>query len=360
MSVRGETGWHAVNQKQFGKARWPALYKSLKNPIRHVALVNPFLSTEGRSKTCEENDLRQHSSIPIVFEKNNADDQEALPLCVEDDEDVVAPVKSSGSNKRVDEELPESVSMPLYFLDGASAIAAMALDVEKGQSVLDLCAAPGGKSAVLASMMFAPQPSDVPGLVEKPSGLLVCNESSRSRIKRLQRVLSGFCPTEVMAPGGNVVVTNVDASFHANATPPVAIARLGNFDRVLVDAPCSSDRHLALQGKSGLAQWAVGLIKSNAERQLEILLCAALLVKPGGVILYCTCALAEKENDGVVTKFLKKQGLKFSVEPLQTEDGAGALANVLSTADVTANGVLFLPDTSSYGPMYMAKIRRNS
>jgi len=237
--------------------------------------------------------------------------------------------------------------MPCYFLDGASALAALALGARPGECVLDLCAAPGGKAAMLAALLFSRKEGGQ-GL-----GRLVCNESSRPRAQRLQRVLSSFLPAELVATGtGRVSVSIADA---ATGTPPARIQRLGPYDRVLVDAPCTSDRHLAHQGKAALAHWASGAVKANAERQLELLRCAAALVRRGGVILYCTCALAEQENDGVVTKFLKKAGQGFRLEPVAEAEDAVELPE---GAEATNCGVLILPDRTPYGPMYIARLRR--
>eukprot|EP00927_Polykrikos_kofoidii_P066556 TRINITY_DN62138_c0_g1_i1.p1 TRINITY_DN62138_c0_g1~~TRINITY_DN62138_c0_g1_i1.p1 ORF type:complete len:530 (-),score=91.12 TRINITY_DN62138_c0_g1_i1:82-1671(-) len=268
--------------------------------------------------------------------------------------------------------------LPSYYLDGASVLAALALGARPGEKVLDLCAAPGGKSLVLATQLFAAPPA--PALTAStgegavPSGAaathawaataptggrLVCNEPSRPRSGRLQRVLDSFLPAELVQAGGRVTVSTSDAT--ASRAPPVPIQKFGPYDRILVDAPCTSDRHLARQGKSALAHWAAGAVKANAERQLELLRCAAGLVRKGGVVLYSTCALSEQENDGVVTKFLKRFGKDFEVERVDSVD-SGLVGDlpmpILSGHDRTEHGVLILPDRTPFGPMYIARLRR--
>lgn len=362
MSLRGEAGWQATYQKAFGKERWPGLCKALKGTVKHVALVNPFLPAEAQARICEERKLRPHGIIPRVCEvvgEEGAEDH--------DGEGLLAPRELSAEEEAgppatvTDAALLNPARlMPCYFLDGASAVAALALGVEPGQKVLDLCAAPGGKSLLLASALFAPQLQAAAASEEAPrqpteKSILVCNEPSRPRAQRLQKVLSSFLPGEFLAPGGGVHITMEEATA-SKAGPPVSIRRLAPFDRILVDAPCTSDRHLARQGKSALSHWAAGAVKSNAERQLEILQCAAPMVKQGGRLLYCTCALAELENDGVVAKFLKK-ALDFEVElPRRMEDGEGVKVADLLIAEGTASGALFLPDQSSHGPMYIASL----
>ncbi|KEP63081.1 UNVERIFIED_CONTAM: NOL1/NOP2/sun family protein [Hammondia hammondi] len=196
----------------------------------------------------------------------------------------------------------------VYYLDGASAFAACALGVSPGERVLDLCAAPGGKSLVLASMLFSSSPSLVgygSSLRQKPNsrnaGLLVCNEASRPRMERLQRVLHTFLPPET-------VQKRLVQVTCASGTKGGAYERFAPFDKILVDAPCSSDRHLLKQGKSVLASWASGAPKTHAERQLQLLKEALRLLRVGGVLLYSTCALSEVENEKVVEKLLKSCG----------------------------------------------------
>jgi len=369
MAVRGETGWKATYQKAFGKERWPALGKALKAPIVHVSLVNPFLPAEAQAQFRAEHRLLDHESIPGVClapqgeeAQEDAEDEEGL---------AVLPCEV------LEEGLGSRPTLPCYYLDAASVIAALALAVRPGDRVLDLCAAPGGKSLVLACALFGPRRAleeEGPGGRESRSaeaeaealekkekktipagGLLVCNESSRPRALRLQRVLSSFLPQELLghaAAGGRVAVTIADAS----GSPPLPVQRLGPFDKVLVDAPCTSDRHLARQGKAALSRWALGAVRANADRQLELLKSASQLVRPGGSVLYCTCALSEQENDGVVAKFLKlakAQGRDFEVVP-------PSLMDLPDGTDATGTGALILPDRTAHGPIFFAQLLRGA
>eukprot|EP00930_Biecheleria_cincta_P088058 TRINITY_DN77295_c0_g1_i1.p1 TRINITY_DN77295_c0_g1~~TRINITY_DN77295_c0_g1_i1.p1 ORF type:complete len:358 (-),score=57.38 TRINITY_DN77295_c0_g1_i1:164-1237(-) len=357
MAVRGESGWQATHQKAFGKERWPQLLKSLRQPVSHVALVNSFLPPARQEEVCRVRSLQPHGVIPMVFV--GADGTCAAEGVTADDPDgdgLVEPptvafsdtgTASMAAGYSAAPQTTLHELLPCYFLDGASAVAALMVDAQPGCSVLDLCAAPGGKSLMLASIMFGSGTS---------SGKLVCNEMSRPRCQRLQRVLSSFLPPDFLSPGagGRVTVTNTDATPSSGGTPPQLLQRLAPFDRVLVDSPCTSDRHLVHQGATGLSHWAIGAVKANAERQLELLRTASALVKPGGLVVYCTCALAEQENDGVVAKFLKKAGKNFSLEPLAENSSP-----LLQGADFTSNGALILPDTTPYGPMYIARLRRS-
>ena len=93
------------------------------------------------------------------------------------------------------------------------------------------------------------------------------------------------------------------------------------YDRILVDAPCSSDRHLLKQ--RALATWSTRTCKENAERQIMLLTHAEKLLRPGGVMVYSTCALNSMENDEVVEKFLRKtvsKGNKLEVFPFEAKE----------------------------------------
>ena len=171
-----------------------------------------------------------------------------------------------------------------YYLDQASIYAAQALPPIDEGSYLDMCAAPGGKTLVLAS-----------GMGQEVQ--IQANELSRARRARLLTVLDEHLPPDIRT---RIEVTGYDA-----ATLPRY--RKACYDRILLDAPCSSERHVLTDAKY-LACWTPARIKMLAQRQWALLSAAFLLLKPGGFLVYATCALADAENDGVVQKLLKKYG----------------------------------------------------
>jgi len=366
--------------------------------------------------------LRDHEHIPLVGvppdgtkvqgelddESGAGYDGNTAPLAAAAEQTSASSVAVCQASTEIT-QMPEDLQQPVYYLDGASVVAAVALGVEPGDSVLDLCSAPGGKSLVLASILFtaaangallAPSQHATPWLeasftplhnpalklskgwqnprntqsrfpqenltlpidpeaeaeAAKPPAVvskLVCNESSRSRCQRLRRALAGFIPSDMLANGpanAQIHTTNCDAVAGGGAL--MAVQRLGPFDKILVDAPCTSDRHLVQQGTATLSKWAAGAVKANAERQLALLRAAAPMVKPGGSILYCTCALSAMENDGVVAKFLKKGGNGFEAVPHEE-------VNVcLPGAEATELGTLIMPDKCGYGPIYLSRMRK--
>ncbi|MCI8525048.1 MAG: hypothetical protein HFF17_03830 [Oscillospiraceae bacterium] len=166
----------------------------------------------------------------------------------------------------------------LYYLQEASAMApAGLLDVKPGQRVLDLCAAPGGKSGQIAALLAG-------------TGLLVSNELNPRRAAVLARNL------ERLGAAGVLVL-----SEHPRR---LAGRFAGYFDRVLVDAPCSGEGMFRRE-EAAARDWSEGTVAMCARRQGEILRSAAAMVRPGGRLVYSTCTFAPEEDEGVVSDFLK-------------------------------------------------------
>ena len=211
-----------------------------------------------------------------------------------------------------------------YFLDEASVIAAETVDVHPGEYVLDLCAAPGGKTLVLASQL-------------RGEGVLVANERSRTRRARLIKVLEEHLPENT---ADMVTVTGHDAKTWG-------LYQKNCYDKVLLDVPCSSERHVFTSPRH-FKEWSPSRTKRLAEQAAAMLLSALMTVKEGGVILYSTCALSPAENDGVIRKLLKKKGEFVKLIPVRERWG-----------EKTDFGLHILPDTAEgRGPLYICKIRK--
>lgn len=184
----------------------------------------------------------------------------------------------------------------VYYMQEPSAMCAVtALDVEPGMKVLDLCAAPGGKSTQAAAKL-------------KGNGLLVCNEIISSRASILL---------------SNIERCGVRNAVVMNDTPARICARFrGYFDRVLVDAPCSGEG-MFRRDPDAAKEWSEASSLACAKRQLSILEDACTAVKPGGVLVYSTCTYAPEENEGVADKFLK-QHPDFEIEEISAAFGRDA------------------------------------
>ena len=165
-----------------------------------------------------------------------------------------------------------------YYMQEPSASSAVSvLAPQKGEKVLDMCAAPGGKSTQIAAALDG-------------TGLLWCNEYVRARARILQQNIER-CGVR------NAVVSNADSS-------DLAAHLLGFFDRVLVDAPCSGEGMFRKE-PDALSGWSEEAVKMCAARQREILHNAAQTVASGGVLVYSTCTFAPEENECTVAWFLE-------------------------------------------------------
>jgi len=169
----------------------------------------------------------------------------------------------------------------LYYLQEPSAMApAACLGVEPGQKVLDLCAAPGGKSTQILDRL-------------RGQGFLLSNEINTARAKALTWNLERWGAV-------NAVITNED--------PRRLSARFAAFfDRILVDAPCSGEGMFS-RDKRACNAWTAYSHETCTVLQKEILAEAAKMLKPGGAMLYSTCTFSPEENEGVIDAFLEKQG----------------------------------------------------
>ncbi|MBQ8527823.1 MAG: RsmB/NOP family class I SAM-dependent RNA methyltransferase [Lachnospiraceae bacterium] len=165
----------------------------------------------------------------------------------------------------------------VYYIQEPSAMMPAALlDAQPGEKILDLCAAPGGKSTQIASAM-------------QQKGLLISNEIHPARA----RILS-----ENMERMGirNAIVTNESPQTLAPRFPSY-------FDRIMVDAPCSGEG-MFRKNEEAVSQWSVENVRICADRQDEILDCAHRMLRPGGTMVYSTCTFAPDENEGSISRFL--------------------------------------------------------
>lgn len=183
-----------------------------------------------------------------------------------------------------------------YIQEPSATSAAEMLGVEEGDFVLDLCAAPGGKSTQIGAMLNG-------------TGLLWSNEIVRNRANILL---------------SNIERMGISNAVVSNAHPEQLCERVaGTFDRVLVDAPCSGEGMFRKNGEAQ-TEWSVEHVRSCAERQLHILDSAKKALKPGGVMVYSTCTFSREENEGVITRFLDENP-DFELEDSGVSFGRPAL-----------------------------------
>lgn len=167
----------------------------------------------------------------------------------------------------------------VYYIQEPSAMAPVTLlEVQPGDRILDLCAAPGGKSTQIGAAMGG-------------EGLLVANEIHPARAKILSENIERMGIR-------NACVTNETPRHLAEVFPEY-------FNRILVDAPCSGEG-MFRKNEGACDEWSPENVQICGERQDEILDCAARMLCPGGRMVYSTCTFAPTENEGSIFRFLER------------------------------------------------------
>ena len=165
-----------------------------------------------------------------------------------------------------------------YYIQEPSAMSAVSeLDVCEGDIVLDLCAAPGGKSTQIASILNG-------------KGLLVTNEINKERAAVLSSNIERMGVR-------NAVVTSEPSDVLSSAFPLF-------FGKILVDAPCSGEG-MFRKDETAVNEWSEENVTMCAKRQEEILKNAASMLAPGGTLVYSTCTFSREENEDNIEKFVK-------------------------------------------------------
>lgn len=227
-----------------------------------------------------------------------------------------------------------------YFLDSASVLAALCLPLDNAENILDLCAAPGGKTLVIASRM----PNDAK---------LSSNERSPERKHRLSVVVENCLPPEISE---RITVSCSDGSTWCTRQTEC-------FDHILLDAPCSSERHVIADPKY-LNNWSLSRIKTVTMEQWALLSSAYRLLTVGGTLLYSTCALCPQENDEMIERLFKKfnkDGTSFKlIEPSPNVDEIKNCAQIsLPEWEKTKYGYMIMPDKQNgAGPIYFSIIKK--
>lgn len=177
----------------------------------------------------------------------------------------------------------------LYYIQEPSAMAPVGLlEVKPGERVLDLCAAPGGKSTQIAAKL-------------KGEGVLVVNDIHSDRVKALVK---------------NLELLGVRNAVVLNEKPERMLTVFeGYFDKILIDAPCSGEGMFRKE-EDMMGQWERHSVQEFAAMQRELLGQAAVMLAPGGRIVYSTCTFSPEENEAQIAEFLDKHPA-FDVVPIE-------------------------------------------
>lgn len=167
----------------------------------------------------------------------------------------------------------------VYVQGLASLLAPLALDPQPGEEVLDLAAAPGGKTVRMAVMM-----------------------EDRGRIGAVEPIKARFFKLRANLERCGVTIARTyrtDGRAVGRKTPE-------RFARVLLDAPCSSEARFTLRDPESFAHWSPRKVRECARKQHGLIESAYEALEPGGALLYCTCSLSPEENELVVARLLER------------------------------------------------------
>jgi len=223
--------------------------------------------------------------------------------------------------------LPGFKERYFYAMNASSLLPVLALDPGPGDLVLDACAAPGGKALFIDDLL-------------DKKGLLIANDLSNFRRGRMRQIFKAYDKEHIEIWG-----QKAETIFYNQPE---------YFDKILIDAPCSSEKYIIREPKE-LKKWSYTRIQTLSARQKNLLKSLWLALKPGGTMVYSTCAVTPEENEGVVEEFIKEQQDAI-LQPwtLDTPGGAGlSFQENLSFSLEKVRRVQ--PHKDGFDPMFVAK-----
>ncbi|NXB39134.1 NSUN4 methyltransferase, partial [Eulacestoma nigropectus] len=262
-------------------ALWPSVRAGLLCEQKYGALLNNFAAADHVPQELEllnATDFVSEAPRKAQQWQQGAAAEMSPSLCASISSKIKCYTCPRGDITSFRPARPDALGLLDYYLmDAASLLPVLALNVQPDDFVLDLCAAPGGKTLALLQTGFC--------------GHLAANDVSVSRTKRLYQILHNYVPREVR---DTVSVTSYDGRDWDQV-------KGGTFHKVLVDVPCTTDRHSAMEEDNNIFHK-----RRTKERQmlpmlqLELLMAGILAAKPGGEVVYSTCSLSPLQNECVV------------------------------------------------------------
>ncbi|XP_076000937.1 5-cytosine rRNA methyltransferase NSUN4 [Genypterus blacodes] len=337
----------ATYSLQLGET-WPSVRSALLSERKYGALINNFchnaVQAELQSQGCRDfishtdEDAQPGSDQESEVQAESSDQQ---PSSIQISPNIKCLVFPRGDISRFKPARPDTHGLlGHYLMDAASVLPCLALDIQEGHTVLDLCAAPGGKTLTL--------------LQTQRIGFLCVNDSSVSRAARLQKVLHSYIPREFL---------NDDKlrSSCFDGTTWGEIER-NTFNRVLVDVPCTTDRHSLMEDDNNIFnKGRMGERLRLPQLQLELLLAGIQAACPGGEIVYSTCTLAQAQNQSVVDQAVHsaREDHGISLQVVNLRPLTHMFRKTFHFAPDLPLGEMVIPHlAANFGPIYMCKLKR--
>jgi 16S rRNA C967 or C1407 C5-methylase (RsmB/RsmF family) len=250
--------------------QWPKMALALEKRRKFAYMLNPFIPESPVSKI-----LKRDAQARIVSEWTDTVSYVDVSC------DLPSPLQVDGLRD-------------YYALDPASLLPVKLLQLQPAEKVLDLCASPGGKTLAILFSLYSLSSQAMentrPDVWKRIFGQVVANEMNPLRFARLSQNMSMFIPPTIL-PAVALTKKNGRANL------------FGRFDKVLVDAPCSTPRH-----SREIA------VSSTQKRQVDLLRNAVKSTREGGKIVYSTCSLDPFENDQVIQIVLQDGGVRVQME----------------------------------------------
>ncbi|KAG8507694.1 5-methylcytosine rRNA methyltransferase NSUN4 [Galemys pyrenaicus] len=351
---------------QFGDL-WPSIRVSLLSEQKYGALVNNFAAWDHVSAELEQLNARDFVNETISHGEREPEGGQATALFSSSwpySPNLRCFTFARGDVSRFPPARLGSLGvMDYYLMDAASLLPVLALGLQPGDTVLDLCAAPGGKTLALLQTgccrkslgcQLAQFELVSIGMVDLYTGNLAANDRSTSRTNRLQKVLQSYVPEDIRDKN-RVRVTSWDGRKWGELEGDT-------YDRVLVDVPCTTDRHSLHEEENNIFQRS-----RKKERQMlpmlqvQLLAAGLLATKPGGHVVYSTCSLSHLQNDYVVQGAIELLANQYSIK-VQIEDLNHFRKHFMDTFSFFPScqvGELVIPNLmANFGPMYFCKMCR--
>lgn len=211
----------------------------------------------------------------------------------------------------------------IYLQSLSSMLPAVILEPKKAEDILDMTAAPGGKTTQIAA------------ITNNHANITAC-EMNRVRADRLKY--------NVEKQGASSVVVLKEDSRN--------LSNYFAFDKILLDAPCSGSGTIRLDDERTYKNFSEKLVEKSMKSQMQLLKKALSILKPGHEMVYSTCSILKKENEEILNKILKQ--MNAQVVPIKMKN----MENI-KTLPCTIEGVMCVCPDRYYDGFFIAKIRKN-